>query len=477
MKRCIVLAVVNGLASALASNCISNTSQFDPVCYDGDDIITRDVAVIGGGSSGTYAAIKLKDMGKSVVIVERASLLGGHTNTYTVPNDSTKIDFGVIAFWNTSLVTDFFARFDVPVSGLSPSGGTTTVFTDFKTGQRFSNFTTTTDLSAYAAQVDKYSYLPFDWDLPNPVPQDLLLTFGEFVEKYSLQDVAFSIYNQAGAGGLGNILQQSTVTVLKAVGQVVFQELQGASITTAHRNNQELYEKALTELGSNVLLNSSVISAERPANSSGETGVRLVVKTSTGNKLLVVSQTLISIPPKLDNMSPFGLDGREQNLFQQLNNTGFYCGLINNTGLPTGQNFINIGTNTLYHIPTLPGLYHISPTAVDGIFSFWYGSPYDVPQAQIQQEIAAAIRLLLHSGSNTTEQTTHQQQPDLLAYSSHTPYNLNVPPEAVRAGFYDNLDALQGYRNTWYTGGLFTPAAGPLWVFTQALLPKVAAAI
>ena len=474
MKRCTVLALVTGLASALAKNCISNTSQFDPECYAANDVITRDVAVIGGGSSGTYGAIKLIDMGKSVVVVERASLLGGHTNTYTVPNNGTKIDYGVIAFWNISLVTDFFARFDIPITDLRLSGRATTVFADLKTGQRFPNFTTDAQLSAYAAQVNNYPYLAFGWDLPNPVPEDLLLTFGDFVQKYSLQDLAFSIYNQAGAGGVGNILQQSAVTILKAVGQVVFKELQGASITTANKNNQELYDKALAELGSNVLLNSSIIAAERPADSSSAIGVKLVVRTPMGNKLLIVSQILISVPPQLENMSPFDPDKREQSLFQQFNNTAFYCGLINNTGLPAGFNYVNVGANTLYHIPTFPGLYHISPTAVNGIFSFWYGSPNDVPKAQIKQDISATIRLL-RNASNT--ESRNQQQPDFVAYSSHTPYNLNVPPEAIRAGFYDNLDALQGYRNTWYTGALFTPAAGPLWVFTQALLPKLAAAI
>lgn len=46
--------------------------------YTLGDMLIRDVGVIGeGGSSGTYGAIALKDMGRSVAVVERKSLILG----------------------------------------------------------------------------------------------------------------------------------------------------------------------------------------------------------------------------------------------------------------------------------------------------------------------------------------------------------------------------------------------------------------
>jgi len=45
-----------------------------------EETIHRDVCILGGGSSGTYAAIRLsQDLGKSVVVIEKAGRLGGHT--------------------------------------------------------------------------------------------------------------------------------------------------------------------------------------------------------------------------------------------------------------------------------------------------------------------------------------------------------------------------------------------------------------
>lgn len=46
------------------------------------DVIVRDVVVLGGGATGTFAALKLKDAGKSVLVVEQKDRLGGHTGRF-----------------------------------------------------------------------------------------------------------------------------------------------------------------------------------------------------------------------------------------------------------------------------------------------------------------------------------------------------------------------------------------------------------
>ena len=78
---------------------MGSTGQPYPWQYVGpEDIVTRDYCVIGGGASGTYAAIRLQQMNKSVALVELKDTLGGHTNTYTDPNTQTAIDYGVQAY-------------------------------------------------------------------------------------------------------------------------------------------------------------------------------------------------------------------------------------------------------------------------------------------------------------------------------------------------------------------------------------------
>jgi len=455
-----VLGAIGALVSALTTtSCTDKNSLFQANCYSSKNTIKRDVVVIGGGSSGTYGAITLKDIGKSVVVVEKAPQLGGHINTYTEPASGTKIDYGVQVFWNTSVVTEFFARFNVAVAKLSRSPSTI-VHADFKTGEVLQNFTSNTNLSTYTAQVNKYKYLELGWDLPSPVPTDLLLPFGDFLKKYSLQDEAYSIYINSATGGLGSILQQTTATVFKSLNQIVFDEGAGAAVSSANHNNHELWEKAQVELGSSVLLSSTVVAAQR-----SKSGVKLIVKTPAGNKLVQAKKLLVSAPLTKKNTAPFDLDAREQRIFGQFVNTAFYCGLVNSTGLPAGFNYLNTGANTLYNIPTGPGVYHVSPTTVQSIFGFWYGSDATVPEPTVKEEVRAAIAKLGGSA-----------KPEFLAYANHTPYNLNVKAEAVRDGFYAELNGLQGYRSTWYTGGQFVPASGPLWVFTNRLVKDIAGA-
>ncbi|KAH8633153.1 FAD/NAD(P)-binding-like protein [Alternaria alternata] len=69
-----------------------------------------------GGSSGTHAAVSLKDAGKSLVVIEVKGRLGGHTETYTDPVTGRAQDYGVLVFHNESTVLDYFARFDIPLA-------------------------------------------------------------------------------------------------------------------------------------------------------------------------------------------------------------------------------------------------------------------------------------------------------------------------------------------------------------------------
>jgi len=72
------------------------------------NVIHRDVLIVGGGSSGTYSAIRLQQEGKSIALIEKEAVLGGHTNTYVDPVTGTTIDHGVIDFQNLTVVREYF---------------------------------------------------------------------------------------------------------------------------------------------------------------------------------------------------------------------------------------------------------------------------------------------------------------------------------------------------------------------------------
>ena len=116
-----------GLAATLPSVSAAPNAQQTTCTVNGnkhkvDEVITRDVAVIGGGSAGTYSAIRLRDMGKSVVVIEGKDRLGGHTETYTDPLTNATLDFGVQVFHPIDIVKNYFARLGV-AGQISPDTG------------------------------------------------------------------------------------------------------------------------------------------------------------------------------------------------------------------------------------------------------------------------------------------------------------------------------------------------------------------
>ena len=79
-------SVASGFLAVLGRGALAAVQPRDATSYQNfasADIIERDIAVIGGGSAGTYSAVRLKDMGKSVVVIEKDVVLGGHTDTYS----------------------------------------------------------------------------------------------------------------------------------------------------------------------------------------------------------------------------------------------------------------------------------------------------------------------------------------------------------------------------------------------------------
>jgi hypothetical protein len=445
-----------------------DSPSFDPAHYAEDSVLIRDVCVIGGGSSGVYTAIRAKDSHKSVVVVEQKGRLGGHTETYTDPVTGLKADYGVVVWHDLDIVKDYFARFNIPLTK-SDLGGLPASPIDFRTGKAVQppSLNISEGLAAYAAQLAKYPYLEGGFFLPDPVPPELLLPFGEFVEQYPA--IKSAVRFIAGfAQGLGDILKQPTLYVFKNFGLGVLRNAQLGFLTTERGDNSELYEKAGAELGENVLLNSNVIATQRQ---EGGTCVKVVVKTPSGLKLIRANKIVITVPPKPRNLCGFDLGKEELSLFRRFSNSGYYTGLLRSAGLPTTVNVANVGANTTYNIFKLPGLYGILPTRIPGLFDFKYGSEDDLSEAEVKSNIIADVERLRTAGTfNTTK-------PEFEVFSSHTPFELTVPTKDIAEGFYRKLYALQGKWNTYYTGATFdTHDSSLLWAFTEAnVIPGITA--
>ncbi|KAB8227350.1 hypothetical protein BDV23DRAFT_187534 [Aspergillus alliaceus] len=438
--------------------------RLDPSQFQPQDFITRDVCIIGGGSAGTYAAIRLRQMNQSVILVEKEDHLGGHVNTYNDPIEKTAIDYGVLFYEDLPLVRDYFAHFGIALEKVSvQNSNVTQIRVDLRTGTIVSPAESNSGLAlaAYSTQLLKYPFLNTGFNLPTPVPLDLLLPFGEFVKKYSLEGAVDIIasFNQ----GVGDILQQLTLYMMKYFSLDVLQGSFNGFLQPVSHNNSELYGAARNELGGDVLLSSTVISTHRDEEGQW---VYALAETPSGNTLIRAKRLIIAVQPRLDMLQGIDLDETERGLLGKFNNTCYYTALARIPGIPQGVQYLNRANDTLYQLPPMPAVYVINRTRSPNLFSILYGSEDHMTEEEVKGNMTQSVLQLRNTGVPV-------EAPEFVGYSDHSPFMLTVPADEIGNGFYQRLNDLQGYRNTYYISASFnTHDSGQIWSFIDNLLTE-----
>ncbi|EOA89402.1 hypothetical protein ACJQWK_09560 [Exserohilum turcicum] len=471
------------LSAALAafislSPALAHPTQSDCDTPDPSKVILRDVAIIGAGSSGTNAAIGLKDAGKSVIVIESQEHAGGHTNTYTDKATGQSVDYGVVVFHNTTTVNNYFGRFKIPLAPISLTGPQSVDF-DFSTGNavqaaQYSTQAVQAAIQKYAGFLSKYPKLAGGMFLPNPVPEELVMPFGRLVKKLGLEAMVpiVSQYN----GGFGDVMSVPVVENARVIGLELLQAIaSNGLITSARHNNSALYAAAEAELraAKSILLSSTVIQSTR-----SKSGVDLVVKTPSGIKHIRAKKLLITIPPRLSNLQAFNPTKAETAVFSKWLNTGYWNMLVENTGFPLGLQANNRGQGTPYNLPKLPGAYLVGPTVIPGVYSTYYATDrstneYPLDTETVKSRVIAEIKRIQavnQKGMNFTI-----TEPKILIAKSHTPFYCQATASDIKAGFYNSLYALQGQESTFWTGAAWRAHdSSAIWDFNKnVVLPMI----
>jgi phytoene dehydrogenase-like protein len=193
----------------------------------GPVVLTADVAIIGGGASGTYAAVRLReDLNTSIVLIEPRDDLGGHTSTYHVPETNTTLDYGVQSYLPYGPALDFFARFGIQSQPYT-SKRLTALNVDVETGKALPNYiapsanATNEAFQRWLLIVSKYEAFlePGYWNFPEPseIPTDFLVSFEEFAKQNQLEAAVPRILTVSGVG-YGGIRELLTFEIFQAFG-------------------------------------------------------------------------------------------------------------------------------------------------------------------------------------------------------------------------------------------------------------------
>ncbi|KAK8102256.1 hypothetical protein PG984_015402 [Apiospora sp. TS-2023a] len=431
------------------------------LCAKGDNV-ERDVVVIGGGAAGAHAAVWLRDHGKTVALVEKQDTLGGHTSVYHDPATGTPINVGVQAWMEYKDTFDFVKRMGVSTNGSMHFASLTSKFVDFQTGQLVNGYTAPADdvkfaaLQVYLDACEKYEdmLLPGFFKFPDPaqIPEDLLMPFGQFVDKYGIAAAVPQLW-QSTVQGVGNFMDVPTMYIMQASPAPMVRALlgKGAAAVPPSGNLHELFEKIEEFLGDDVQYSSQAVASTRTEND----GVSVTIQSSVGDKAnctINAKRLLIAIEPTAANMAPFDLEDAERAVFAKLGYTTVYAGIVRHPSLKVGRfDFLDM-TSDMF-----------SFTAV--------GKDADTP-ASMRALIGKTIEEMVATG--VVDAAGAQAQVEFPAFADHGMMHSRVSAEELRGGFIQQQLALQGKRSTWYTGAAFTSAFSTvLWEYNNVLLPDV----
>ncbi|KAK8067546.1 hypothetical protein PG996_006658 [Apiospora saccharicola] len=456
------------------------------LCAKGDNV-ERDVVVIGGGAAGAHAAVWLRDHGKTVALVEKQDTLGGHTSVYHDPATGTPINVGVQAWMEYKDTFDFVKRMGVSTNGSMHFASLTSKFVDFQTGKLVNGYTAPTDdvkfaaLQIYLDACEKYEdmLLPGFFKFPDPaqIPEDLLMPFGQFVDKYGIAAAVPQLW-QSTVQGVGNFMDVPTMYIMQASPAPMVRALlgKGAAAVPPSGNLHELFEKVEEFLGDDVQYSSQAVASTRTEND----GVSVTIQSSVGDKAnctINAKRLLIAIEPTAANMAPFDLEDAERAVFAKLGYTTVYAGIVRHPSLKVGTSYGNTlptaapSNYTVYPLPAQVGRFDFLDMTSD-MFSFTaVGKDTDTP-ASMRALIGKTIEEMVSTG--VVDAAGAKAEVEFPAFADHGMMHSRVSAEELRGGFIQQQLGLQGKRSTWYTGAAFTSAFSTvLWEYNNVLLPDV----
>jgi len=212
---------------------------------------------------------------------------------------------------------------------------------------------------------------------------------------------------------------------------------------------------------SNVLVNSVVTDAKRKSNGNKPIKLEVTNTQSGAESRFTCDKLIIAHPQTEQNLQYADLDVLEELVFSQVRTRYYFNGVANaNSGALAAGGFAirNYDTSNAFGQPTFPGLITLSRNLPFGPVSILGSSDTPLTNSAFSALAATQIGRLPPSNLSATVSFTsyHEYQPYPVTDAINHPF-----------GFYTQLRALQGHRNTYYIGTLAS-YAGSYLVWEQA---------
>ncbi|KAL5610936.1 hypothetical protein FOBRF1_007053 [Fusarium oxysporum] len=438
-------------------------SCLSPVCVVA---ITKnvhvDVAVIGGGSSGIHAATNLKDAGAAIAVIEKKDQIGGHAETYINPKTKVPANIGVVLFENTKTVQKYLSRLGVAVAKHNPFKATpSTKMYDFTLGVPVP---AQDKAEAAATKKAMAPWIDQGYHVPDPVPEELLLPFGQFAQQNNFSAI-LTLISQLNWYP-GNITTIPTLYGIKKFGPGLLQAVSSEFLVAASGDTRSIYKAASAVLEKDIYLSSDVVRVRR-----NKQGAVVTIRQKRKTFTIKAKKLVVAVPQTIENMKAFDLSETERKLFSKFSAFGYVAGVADIPGLDVSLQ--NVGIMTPAKTPMIPGsnAYLSSGSPNQFLLGVAFNNTYYTvvdSKSLIRKELTTLARV----GAVPTDTAKRVTFPYI---SNHVPYDLHVTGEEIAKGFYTELLELEGYLNTYWTGAAFAGHnSGLIWKWNDGtVLPAL----
>jgi len=487
----------------------------------------RDVCVMGAGASGMSSAVFLKDLGYSVVVLEKNDVVGGHCQTIplSVPaNCSTCanwLDIGVQQFpdtlgiqqqansfplnlaqygpWSVSS-TAFGARF-AGEAALSfpppviPGSGPANFMLDIANSTLMStecvpgcpsippadfNNAFATALATYLSILANYPWMDAE-DFPDVVDDPILLmSVSEFVTRFNLCALMPVFFGAGEPAGMGDFNSLLTVYFMRYFSPSMVAQTFGLVNNSYYAVNGgciQIYNGIVKYLGpENVITSATTTLAVRDGNAANIalTGTVSPPGGAASPFSFTCDNLIIAFTPEASSLASFmSLDQQEEAVFSQVLVRPYFVSVVDFGGGTEANTSIafsvtNINCTQPFGEPPFPAVesvLHVQP----------YGSlatVYSVDEGGRMISDAQMLGITQQQMKNVavTLDWTHCNVTQFYRHEGYSPF---VSADALRQGFFGQAKQLQGHRHTFYVSTLFRSAGTYLmWDYSAKLIQQ-----
>ena len=426
-----------------------------------------DVTIFGAGASGLYTAHRLRELGYSVLILESSTRVGGHSETYR-NEKGHHVDPGVRMYPNEDLIKELLSKYDITFSNFSLRGGKQ-VLVDFNTN-RLSYSSAPSKLGVFSGiqkflrlYESKFSFLEEPgFVLPRSVPEDLLMPFSKFLEKYRISNRLAPMVNYLQ--GFGNVANMTTLYALKNLKPVILNNAKKDSFIAPDLGVEELYKRIGKSFGNDLKMGVRTQSVLRNGDA-----VNITFTDQSGEQINIVSKyAFISFPPLLKNFEAFDFSEEEKGHFAKFHYSKYYTSLIQTETLPKGNYYSAHGEKGFLFAVKEPLPYVIADTDVPGVANVLFGmeASFHLSDEEIKRRIK---RHMKETSANLYGKSWALN--DFVLFKNHSPYALKVSPADIANGFYTKMDELQGKKGLYYIGAAMdTHGTFSVWSHAERLI-------